>query len=202
MKLIVGLGNPGRKYQGTRHNVGYLVLAALARRFGNASPREKFRGEVMEAEIGGQKVLLLSPTTYMNLSGESVAEARNFYKISPADLLVVCDDLNLPLGKLRIRPRGSSGGQKGLDDIIRRLGDEGFPRLRLGIGSPPENQDWTVFVLSKFNAEEQCEVDRAIARAVAAVEDWVRQGIDSCMNQFNSDPLTHEPPPQTSKDDQ
>jgi peptidyl-tRNA hydrolase, PTH1 family len=185
MKLIVGLGNPGRKYQGTRHNVGYLVLAALARRFGDASPKVKFHGEIMETDIAGEKVLLLSPTTYMNLSGESVAEARNFYKIPSPDLLVICDDLNLPLGKLRIRPRGSSGGQKGLEDIIRRLGDENFPRLRLGIGSPPENLDWAAFVLSKFAPEEQNEVDRAIARAADAVEAWVRLGIDACMNQFN-----------------
>jgi PTH1 family peptidyl-tRNA hydrolase len=192
MKLIVGLGNPGRKYQGTRHNVGYLVLAALARRFGDAAPKEKFHGEVMEAEIAGRKVLLLSPTTYMNLSGESVAEARNFYKIAPADLLVICDDLNLPLGKLRIRPRGSSGGQKGLEDIIRRMGGEDFPRLRLGIGSPAENQDWAVFVLSKFTAAEQAEVDQAIARAVDAVETWVGHGIDACMSRFNSEP----PPPE------
>jgi peptidyl-tRNA hydrolase, PTH1 family len=201
MKLIVGLGNPGRKYRGTRHNVGYLVLAALARRFGGAAPKQKFHGEVMETEFAGRKVLLLSPTTYMNLSGESVAEARNFYKIPAADLLVICDDLNLPLGKLRIRPRGSAGGQKGLEDIIRRLGDEEFPRLRLGIGSPPEYQDWAAFVLSKFTAEEQAEMDRAVARAADAVETWIRHGIDDCMTRFNSDPQPQEKNTQSPKDD-
>jgi peptidyl-tRNA hydrolase, PTH1 family len=201
MKLIVGLGNPGRKYQGTRHNVGYLVLAALGRRFGTAAPKQKFHGEVLEAEIAGHKALLLSPTTYMNLSGESVAEARTFYKIPADDLLVICDDLNLPLGKLRIRPRGSSGGQKGLEDIIRRLGDDEFPRLRLGIGSPPENWDWAAFVLSKFTAEEQADMDRAADRALEAVETWVRLGIDACMTRFNSDPQDQIKNTQTPEND-
>jgi PTH1 family peptidyl-tRNA hydrolase len=200
MKLIVGLGNPGRKYQGTRHNVGYLILAELARRFGSSSPKKKFRGEVLEGEIGGEKILLLSPTTYMNRSGESVAEAKNFYHVPLADLLLLCDDLNLPLGKLRIRARGSSGGQKGLEDIIRCLGTEEFPRLRMGIGSPPPDQDWTVFVLSKFTAEEQCRVGRAAARAAEAVETWVRQGIDACMNQFNTELPPREPTPESLND--
>ncbi|MBN2579483.1 MAG: aminoacyl-tRNA hydrolase [Pirellulales bacterium] len=200
MKLIAGLGNPGRKYQGTRHNVGYLVLAATARRFGNSPPKEKFHGEVMEVEIGGGRVLLLSPTTYMNLSGQSVAEAGNFYKIPPANLLVICDDLNLPLGKLRIRARGSSGGQKGLEDIIRCLGTEDFARLRMGIGSPPEHLDWADFVLSRFTAEEQCEVDRAVARAVEAVEVWIRQGIGPCMNQFNAESPESSPKNQKGRE--
>jgi peptidyl-tRNA hydrolase, PTH1 family len=197
MKLIVGLGNPGRKYQETRHNIGYMVLAALARRFGTSPSKAKFRGEVMEAEIGGCKVLLLSPTTYMNLSGESVAEAAHFYKIPLADLLVICDDLNLPLGKLRFRARGSSGGQKGLEDIIRRLDTEDFSRLRMGIGSPPQQQDWAVFVLSKFSAEEKPQIGRAIDRATEAVETWIRQGIEPCMNQFNTDPVPPGPNPDT-----
>ena len=137
MKLVVGLGNPGRRYQGTRHNVGYWILAELAKRCGTSPPRDRFHGEVVEADLAGQSALLLSPTTFMNVSGTSVAEAVRFYKLPCEELLVLCDDLNLPVGKLRLRAAGSSGGQKGLDDIIARLGTEEFPRLRVGIGVAP-----------------------------------------------------------------
>ena len=187
MKLVVGLGNPGRKYQGTRHNIGYAILAELARNSAACSPKHKFHGEVMEADIGGQKALLLSPLTYMNISGLSVSEAKTFYKIPDEELLVLCDDLNLPLGKLRIRTQGSSGGQKGLDDIIRRLGSDNFPRLRVGIGSPPQGCDWADFVLSKFFAEEIPQIEHAVRRAVEAVTVWARDGIEACMNQYNKD---------------
>ena len=187
MKLVVGLGNPGRKYQGTRHNIGYAILAELARISAASSPKHKFHGEALEAEIGGHKALLLSPLTYMNLSGVSVAEAKTFYKIPEEDLLVLCDDLNLPLGKLRIRTQGTSGGQKGLDDIIRRLGSENFPRLRMGIGSPPDGRDWADFVLSKFAVDEIPEIEQAVRRASQAVIAWARDGIESCMNQYNKD---------------
>ena len=117
MKLVVGLGNPGRRYQGTRHNVGYAILAELARRHGITPPKAKFHGEAVEADLGGQKTLLLSPITFMNRSGTSVQEAMSFFKLPNQELLVLCDDLNLPVGKLRFRGGGSSGGQKGLDDI-------------------------------------------------------------------------------------
>ena len=185
MKLVVGLGNPGRKYEGTRHNVGYMILAGLARKFGLPPLKDKFRAEVMEAELGGQKALLMTPLTFMNLSGLSVVEAKNFYKIPEQDLLVICDDLNLPLGKLRIRVKGASGGQKGLEDIIRRLGTEDFPRLRVGIGNPPENWDWADFVLSKFTKDEQPTIEESIVRAAEAVEAWAREGIEYCMNNYN-----------------
>jgi PTH1 family peptidyl-tRNA hydrolase len=187
MKLVVGLGNPGRKYEGTRHNIGYAILAELARNFGVSSPKNKFHGEVMDADIGGQKALLLSPLTYMNLSGLCVSEAKAFYKIAEQDLLVLCDDLNLPLGKLRIRLQGSAGGQKGLDDIIDKLGSDNFPRLRVGIGTPPAGWDWADFVLSKFTAEEMPQINEAVRRAAEAVLVWARDGIESCMNQFNRD---------------
>jgi PTH1 family peptidyl-tRNA hydrolase len=187
MKLVVGLGNPGRKYEGTRHNVGYMILAGLARKFGQPPLKEKFHAEVMEAELGGQKALLMTPLTFMNLSGLSVAEAKSFYKISEQDMLVVCDDLNLPLGKLRIRVKGASGGQKGLEDIIRRLGTEDFPRLRVGIGNPPDNWDWADFVLSKFTKDEQPTVEQSIVRAIEAVEAWAREGIENCMNIYNKE---------------
>ncbi len=185
MKLVVGLGNPGRRYQQTRHNIGWAVLAELARRFGSSPAKSRFQGEVVEADLEGQKALLLTPWTYMNLSGASVLAARDFYKIPNGDLLVVCDDLNLPVAKLRIRAGGSSGGQKGLEDIIRRLGSEEFSRLRIGIGSPPEDWDWANFVLSKFSGEEIEDVEAAVVRAAEAVVTWAREGLEACMNRYN-----------------
>jgi PTH1 family peptidyl-tRNA hydrolase len=185
MKLIVGLGNPGRKYQGTRHNVGFVVLAELARRFAIGRPRSKFHGEVVEANLDGQRALLLSPTTYMNNSRASVRAARDFHKLPNEDLLVVCDDLNLPLAKLRFRAKGSSGGQKGVDDIIRRLGTEEFSRARIGIGAPPDRWEATDYVLSRFTREELPAIEEAVARAADAVALWSREGIDRCMNQYN-----------------
>lgn len=185
MKLVVGLGNPGRKYEGTRHNVGYAVLAELARRHAVGSPRASFLGEVLEADLDGTRALLLSPTTYMNQSGASVQAAVGFYKSPLDELLVICDDLNLPLGKLRARSKGSAGGQKGLDDIIRRLGSEEFSRLRIGIGSPPVGWEATGYVLGRFTPDERIEIDRAIPRAADAVVDWAREGIEFCMNRYN-----------------
>jgi peptidyl-tRNA hydrolase, PTH1 family len=185
MKLVVGLGNPGRRYEGTRHNIGYMILAEVARLFGVAPPKTRFRGEVVEAELGGQKALLLSPTTFMNLSGSSVQEAMSFYKTPCEDLLVLCDDLNLPVGKLRFRSRGSSGGQKGLDDIIARLGTEEFSRLRVGIGAAPNGWDWADYVLSKFTPGELPVIRQAVESAADAVAVWARDGIEFCMNQYN-----------------
>lgn len=185
MKLVVGLGNPERKYQGTRHNVGFVVAAELAHRWSGGRPRASFHGEVVEITIRGQKVLLLCPTTYMNRSGLSVQSALAFYKLEFEELLVVCDDLNLPLGRLRARPAGSSGGQKGLADIARRLGSSDFPRLRIGIGQPPENWDAADYVLGKFTKAEQQEIDLAVQQAADAVAVWATEGIETCMNQFN-----------------
>jgi len=185
MKLIVGLGNPGRKYEGTRHNVGYRVLAELAKRHGAGKPKAKFQGELLEANFGGEKALLLSPLTYMNNSGASVQGALAFYKIPNDDLLVVCDDFNLPLAQLRFRSAGSSGGQKGLGDVIRRLGTEQFPRLRIGIGPPPPNWDVADYVLSKFTKEEKSDVEAAVLRGADAAADWMQNGIEYCMNQYN-----------------
>ncbi len=185
MKLVVGLGNPGRRYESTRHNIGYAVVAEMARMFGVAPPKSRFRGETVEADISGQKVLLLSPTTFMNLSGASVLEAKSFYKLADEDLLIVCDDLNLPVGKLRFRARGSSGGQKGLEDIINRLATEDFPRLRIGVGTAPEGWAWADYVLSKFNPGELPVVKTAIELAADAAAVWVREGVDICMNQYN-----------------
>jgi PTH1 family peptidyl-tRNA hydrolase len=186
MKLVVGLGNPGRRYDGTRHNIGYAVLAELARQFGVAPPKAQFHGAVVEARLGEQKVLLLSPTTFMNLSGTSVQEAKSFYKLADEDLLVICDDLNLPVGKLRFRARGSSGGQKGLEDIIRRLATEEFSRLRIGVGTAPDGWAWADYVLSRFTAEELPVVEHAVRLAAEAVTVWAHEGTDICMNRYNS----------------
>lgn len=185
MKLVIGLGNPGTRYQQTRHNVGYAVLGELARRHSVGRPKEKFHAQVMEASIHGAAVLLVSPLTYMNRSGQSVRAARDFYKLTNDQLLVVCDDLNLPLGKLRFRAGGSSGGQKGLENIVQALMSEEFPRLRIGIGAPPPGWDAADYVLARFLPEEVPEIEVAVQRAADGVADWVCQGIDYCMNQYN-----------------
>ena len=185
MKLVVGLGNPGRRYAQTRHNVGFAVVGELARRFGTGGVRSRFQGDVVEANLGGQQAILLCPETFMNRSGASVQEAQGFYKIPLEDLLVVCDDLNLPLGKLRCRPGGSAGGQKGMEDIIRRLGTEEFPRLRMGIGPSPEGWDWAAFVLSKFTREEVPQFEESVQLAADAVADWAKHGVQYCMNRYN-----------------
>ena len=185
MRLVVGLGNPGKRYEGTRHNVGYAVLAELGRRFGTGTAKARFHGEVLEANLDGVRALLLSPTTYMNRSGESVQAACAFYKIPEDAIMVICDDLNLPVGKLRVRRGGSSGGQKGLDDIIRRLGTEEFPRLRIGIGATPESWAAADYVLGKISQEERGPMEQAVRDGADAVVLWANAGIEVCMNRYN-----------------
>ena len=185
MKLVVGLGNPGRRYEGTRHNIGYAVLAEVGRRLGAGSAKSKFHGELAEGVWEGRKVLLLSPVLYMNRSGTSVRAACDFYGLPNQDLLVICDDLNLPLAKLRFRSAGSAGGQKGLEDIIDKLQSEDFCRLRIGIGSPPESWDAADFVLARFGRVELPEIELAVVRAADAVADWVVHGVEYCMNRYN-----------------
>jgi peptidyl-tRNA hydrolase, PTH1 family len=184
LKLVVGLGNPGTKYEGTRHNVGFDVIDRLAQGGTRPSFSRKFDGLVAEAEIDYRRVLLLKPDTFMNLSGRCVAQALRFYKLDPVDLLVVCDDLSLPLGKLRIRAGGSDGGQKGLRDITAHLGTDQFPRLRIGIGERGE-ADAADYVLSRFRSAERAAIDDALILATQAVAVWVSQGIDAAMNRFN-----------------
>ena len=185
MKLVVGLGNPGRKYEGTRHNAGYMVLAELARRGGAPPPKSAFQGETSEVKINGERTLLLWPHTFMNRSGASVLAARDFYKITSEELLIVCDDLHLPLGSLRIRAQGSSGGQKGLADITRVLGTEVVPRLRVGIGEAPPAWDAADYVLGKFTRQELAMIEDVVVRAAEAVETWVRRGMQAAMNEYN-----------------
>lgn len=190
MKLIVGLGNPGRKYRETRHNVGFEVAASLMGPLGNPSIKKRFDGEVAEAVYQGEKVVVLCPDTFMNASGTSVRKAVDFYKLDldSDDLLVICDDMNLPLGRLRFRKDGSAGGQKGLADIIVKLGTTQFSRLRFGIDRPPPQMEVVDFVLSKFTAQHRKVVDDAIGLAAGAVLQWVVSGVAHCMNQYNAAP--------------
>ena len=189
MKLIVGLGNPGAKYRMNRHNVGYMVLAELAERFASNQrirPQSKFHGDLVDIrEPGGEPILLLAPTTYMNRSGLSVAEAVGFYKIPLSDVLVVCDDLNLPFCRLRLRSDGSSGGQKGLADILRVLGTDKVPRLRIGIGSPPGQMDAADYVLMNFTEKERPDLEIVLKQAADVVACWMNKGIAEAMNQYN-----------------
>ena len=190
MKLVVGLGNPGVKYRMNRHNVGYMVLAELAAQCGKTGgvgkSQSKFHGDLLDIrETGKEHVLLLAPTTYMNRSGLSVGEAVGFYKIPPSDLLFVCDDLNLPFGRLRIRSEGSSGGQKGLADILKVLGTDKIPRLRIGICSPPGQMDAADYVLMNFTEKERPDMEITIKQAADAVQCWLQNGIDDAMNRYN-----------------
>jgi len=182
---VVGLGNPGKRYEGTRHNVGFEVLDVLADRAGNPARRQRFQGEFCQATIRGSAVLLLWPLTWMNLSGGSVRAARDFYKIDHADILVICDDFQLPLTAIRIRPRGSSGGQKGLADILKQLGDQAIPRLRVGIGPVPSSRDPADFVLARFTTAERPEAEASLTRAADAAEAWATLGIEAAMNRYN-----------------
>ena len=185
MKLVIGLGNPGAKYAGTRHNVGFDALAELAKRCSAEKPQNKHQADLQDVMIGGEKVLLVAPLTYMNLSGDAVWPLVNFYQVAAEDIVVICDDMNLPTGRLRWRPTGSAGGQKGLVSIIQRLGHQDFPRLRIGIGRPPGKMDVTSYVLGRFREEEKEDVEHAVLRAADSIEYWVAEGIKPTMTQFN-----------------
>jgi PTH1 family peptidyl-tRNA hydrolase len=185
MKLVVGLGNHGRKYVGIRHNVGYETVDRLADKLGPVQFRGQFSGRTASVNVGAERVLLLKPETFMNRSGQSVQPALAYYGLPADDLLVVCDDWNLPGGKIRSRRSGSDGGQKGLRNIAERLGTTDYARLRIGIGSAPEGQDAADYVLSRFSRVERKLIDEAIDQAVEAVTVWCEAGIDQCMNRFN-----------------
>ena len=185
MKLIAGLGNPGSKYDETRHNVGFRVVDALAERFGEKVRRKKFNALTEEVHAEDTKLLLMKPQDYMNRSGHAVATAAGFYKLSPADVLVVTDDMALDVGRLRIRAKGSAGGHNGLKDIIARLGSDDFARLRVGIGDSGR-MDAADYVLSRFSAEERAIVDNAVQTAVDAICCWLRDGVDIAMTRYNA----------------
>ena len=185
MKLFVGLGNPGPAYHNTRHNVGFEVLETLARRTGSPGRRQRFQGEVAQATVRGTPVLLLWPLTWMNLSGSSVLATRDFYKIPDSDMIVVCDDFNLPLDTIRLRPAGSAGGQNGLADVLSRLGTPTIPRLRLGVGPLPAGWKTADYVLGKFSRQDRERVEVMVERAADAAEDWAALGIQAAMNKYN-----------------
>ncbi len=185
MKVVVGLGNPGREYTGTRHNVGFEVVAEFARRHAQGRPQAKFQAEIVDCSLAGEKVLIATPLTFMNLSGRSVRPLLDFYKLSPESLLVICDDLSLPNGQIRTKGKGSSGGQKGLQSIIQMLGTQDFPRLRIGIDPTPPQWETADYVLGKFNTEQRSQMDSSVYQAANAVEIWVKEGLTACMNQFN-----------------
>jgi PTH1 family peptidyl-tRNA hydrolase len=182
MKLIVGLGNPGSRYAGTRHNVGFVVIDALAR---GARFVTRFESEVAEITEGEHKVLLAKPQLFMNLSGRAVRHFVDFYQLDPADLLVICDDINLPLGQLRARAKGTHGGHNGLRDIQHHLGTTNYSRLRLGVGAP-EGEDTADYVLDRFRPAEKPVIEDACIRAAQAAGVWVLHGIETCMNQYNA----------------
>ncbi len=185
MKLIVGLGNAGPQYAGTRHNVGFEVVDALASRWGIDLSKEKFHAWFGVGEFQGEKTALAKPTTLMNRSGRAVVAAGRFYKLELADLLVVADDLALPVGRLRMRAEGSSGSHKGLQDIIDAVGDDAWCRLRIGIGEAVG--DAAAYVLQRFERSEQSMIERAVQRAADAVECWMKSGPELTMTRFNGD---------------
>lgn len=184
--LVVGLGNPGDKYENTRHNAGFMAIDQLADRGDFPVQRLKFHALTHQATISGQGVLVMKPTTYMNLSGDAVAEAAAFYKVSEEHILVLCDDVSLPLGKLRIRTSGSAGGHNGLKSIIARLGTDKFPRVKIGVGGKPHpDYDMADWVLGKFVGPDKTAMDEATLRAAQAVECYLKDGPQKAMNQFN-----------------
>ena len=200
MRLVVGLGNPGREYVGTRHNIGYDVLDAFANKLAwTRSPgdfdrlaRTKFDGLTMDGVYtlpsgGTEKLLLLKPTTFMNLSGQSVQQAMAFYNLTPPDLLILLDDVALPAGRLRFRASGTSGGHNGLKDIERALGTMNYPRLRIGIDAPPPRVPQKDYVLGRFTDAQRKLLDPAVTRACSAIVTWIERGIDPAMSLFNAE---------------
>lgn len=189
MFLIVGLGNPGREYANTRHNIGFRCVDALAARHSLVfEDKKRSKAKIALGNIQGYRVLLAKPQTYMNLSGGAVQGLAAFYQIPPAQIMVIFDDLDLPVGTLRIRPKGGSGGHKGVTSIIQRLGTRDFPRIRVGIGRPDTPMDPASYVLRPFDGPEEAEVAGAVERVILAIATWLTDGIDPAMNRFNGSP--------------
>ncbi len=188
MFLVVGLGNPGREYEQTRHNVGFMVVDALAERASARVSDKKFKARVGRARLQGEDCLLMKPETFMNLSGESVGPALGFFKLATQQVIVLHDELDLPLGKLKMKKGGGHGGHNGLRSLKKHLPDDGFVRIRIGIGRPPPQWDSADYVLSKFNRDEWTEVDRVVNDAADAVEAIFKDGVGKAMGRFNRDP--------------
>ena len=186
MKIFVGLGNPTPEYAATKHNVGFMLADMLADRLSADNWREKFNALIAETFWNGEKILIVKPQTFMNLSGEAVAPIVNFYKVDAENLVVAHDDMDLPLGMIRLRPKGSGGGHHGVESIIKNLGGvQNFPRVRIGVGRPPQN--WTVnhHVLSPFTQEDADKISKTLAELVPAVLCIFSEGINNAMNKFN-----------------
>lgn len=186
MFIIAGLGNPSKEYENTRHNVGFDTIDAIADKYNINVMELKHKAKIGKGYIGGEKVILVKPLTFMNLSGESVRAVIDYYKAEPAaDLIVISDDISLPPGQIRVRMRGSAGGHNGLKNIIQHLGGENFQRIRIGVGEKPKEYDLADWVLGHFNKEDRMAVDEAVKKAVQAVEMTLKDGIDAAMNEFN-----------------
>ena len=183
--LLVCLGNPGKEYANTRHNIGFLAADALEKRTGVKFNKLKYRALTGEVTLGGQRVLVVKPQTYMNLSGEAVKLAGGFYKIPPERILVLYDDVSLPLGKLRIRASGSAGGHNGIKNIIAHLGTDAFPRIKVGVGAPQQEDGLVDWVIGSFTASERKVVDEAIERALDAAACVIEHGVSEAQNRFN-----------------
>lgn len=189
MKLIVGLGNPGKEYENTRHNVGFMAIDKISKLYNIDLNRKKFKGVYGEGFINNEKVILLKPTTYMNLSGESVREVTNFYKIDNLDVIVLYDDISLELGRIRIREKGSAGGHNGIKNIILNLATEEFPRIKIGIGKP--NVDLVKYVLGSFTEEEFKILDQSIDVSIKSVEEIIKSDVNGAMNKYNGFKATY-----------
>lgn len=185
MKMIVGLGNPGQEYSGTRHNVGFMVMDELAGRWEAAGWRSKQDALVTEYRSGGEPILLVKPQTFMNLSGTAVGALARWHKIPAEDIIAICDDMDLPVGRLRLRTKGGSGGHKGIESLLVHLGQDNFSRIRVGIGRPPAGWEVVNYVLSRFTAEEAPLMEAALSRAAAAAESIINKGMVKTMNIFN-----------------
>ena len=183
--IIAGLGNPDRKYENTRHNAGFIAVDTIAEKCGVTIDRLKYKSYCATAELGGEKVLLMKPQTYMNNSGQALVEAMNFYKIPPENAIIIFDDISLDVGKLRIRRKGSDGGQKGMRSIIYLSGHDTFPRIKVGTGAKPEGWELADWVLSRFSDSERKLIDEASQKAFEAAELIVSGNIDKAMNRFN-----------------
>lgn len=183
---VVFLGNPGPKYNGTRHNAGFMAADAMEKELGVSINKMRFKALTATAEIGGEKVLLMKPQTFMNLSGEAVIQAVRFYKLSPEHVIVVSDEVALPVGKIRVRRSGSAGGHNGLKNIIQNLGTDGFPRIRMGVGSAPHpDYDMADWVLGTFKNQDAEDMAEAAKRVCAAVQSYITDGPEKAMNRFN-----------------
>jgi PTH1 family peptidyl-tRNA hydrolase len=197
MFLIVGLGNPGAQYARTRHNIGWLVLDELSRRWSIELSRTNCEAKVGGGLIGEQRVTLAKPQTFMNLSGRSVAALMRYQNVPQGRIIIITDDLNLPVGKLRLRANGSHGGHNGLKSIAQHLGGNEYARLRFGVGEPPQNErevhGTKDFVLRPFMPDEMPDVEAAIARAADCIETWLREGVEIAMNRFNAEPSASKP---------